>query len=50
MLAKAIGMTVVLTEVVADNGAAFFPTLQDLTGRHPAEIAGAIRGFLARVA
>ena len=41
MLAKAIGMTVVLTDVVADNGAAFFPTLQDLTGRHPAEIAGA---------
>ena len=31
MLAKAIGMTVVLTDVVADNGAAFFPTLQDLT-------------------
>jgi len=41
MLHKAIGMTVVLNEVVADNGAAFFPTLTELTGRHPVEITGA---------
>ncbi|MCB9796888.1 MAG: NAD-glutamate dehydrogenase [Alphaproteobacteria bacterium] len=41
MLAKQIGMTVVLTEVVADAGATFFPTLIDLTHRHVGEIAGA---------
>ncbi|MCB9763440.1 MAG: NAD-glutamate dehydrogenase [Alphaproteobacteria bacterium] len=40
MLAKPIGMTVVLTDVVADTGAAFFPLLMDLTHRHPGEIAG----------
>ncbi|MCB9741085.1 MAG: NAD-glutamate dehydrogenase [Alphaproteobacteria bacterium] len=41
MLAKQIGMTVVLTEVVADAGATFFPTLVDLTHRDVGEIAGA---------
>ena len=49
MLAREIGMTVALTEAVADCGATFFPVLLDLTGRTPAEILGAYysvcRGF-----
>ncbi|HJN75483.1 MAG TPA: NAD-glutamate dehydrogenase [Myxococcota bacterium] len=41
MLAREIGMTVALTQAVADCGATFFPVLLDLTGRHPVEILGA---------
>ena len=43
MLAKEIGMTVSLTETVADMGATFFPMMLDLAPRHPGEIMG---GFL----
>ncbi len=39
MLHTAIGMTVNLMEIVGDMGAAFFPSLMELTGRPPADIA-----------
>jgi glutamate dehydrogenase len=38
MLRKAIGLTVSLNEIVSDFGAAFFPTLIELTGASPVEI------------
>ena len=41
MLNKSIGMTSVLTRVVGESGALFFPTLQELTGAGPARVAGA---------
>ncbi|MDP2315995.1 MAG: NAD-glutamate dehydrogenase [Pseudomonadota bacterium] len=41
MLAKAIGMTMVLTQVATDAGAAFFPLMLDLTGASAGRIAGA---------
>ena len=41
MLAKAIGMTVLLTEVATDAGAAFFPMMLELTGASAGRIAGA---------
>ena len=48
MLAKEIGMTVALTETVADMGATFFPMMLDLNPRHPGEIMGGwLRGAKA---
>ncbi|MDP2304525.1 MAG: NAD-glutamate dehydrogenase [Pseudomonadota bacterium] len=41
MLAKAIGMTMVLTQVATDAGAAFFPLMLDLTGASAGRVAGA---------
>ncbi len=41
MLAKDIGLTVLLTEISTDAGAAFFPLMMDLTGASAARIAGA---------
>jgi len=41
MLAKAIGMTSVLTSVCTDAGAPFFPMMMDLTGASAARVAGA---------
>jgi glutamate dehydrogenase len=41
MLAKAIGMTMVLTQVATDAGAAFFPLMLDLTGAGAGRVAGA---------
>lgn len=41
LLAHDIGMTVALTEVVADAGVTFFPTMMDLTNRSPGEVTGA---------
>jgi glutamate dehydrogenase len=41
MLAKAIVMTVMLTEVATDAGAAFFPMMLELTGANAAKIAAA---------
>ncbi len=41
MLAKAIGMTMVLTQVATDAGAAYFPLMLDLTGASAARVAGA---------
>lgn len=49
MLAKAIGMTVLLTEVATDAGAAFFPMMMELTGASPARIAGAWRQAMSLV-
>ena len=41
LLAHDIGMTVALTQVVADAGVTFYPTMVDLTNRHPGEVTGA---------
>ncbi len=41
MLHQAIGLTASLNEVVADNGATFFPTLIELTSAHPTRILAA---------
>ncbi len=41
MLAKAIGMTMVLTQVATDAGAAYFPLMLDLTGASAGRVAGA---------
>jgi glutamate dehydrogenase len=41
MLAKAIGMTMVLTQVATDAGSAFFPLMLDLTGASAGKVAGA---------
>jgi glutamate dehydrogenase len=41
LLAHDIGMTVALNDVVADAGVTFFPTMLDLTNRHPGEVTGA---------
>ncbi len=41
MLAKAIGMTMVLTMVATDAGAAYFPLMLDLTGASAGRVAGA---------
>jgi glutamate dehydrogenase len=41
LLYRELGMNAVLTRVVADSGAAFFPTLLELTGASEAQIAGA---------
>ncbi len=41
MLAKAIGMTMVLTQVATDAGSAFFPLMLDLTGASAGRVAGA---------
>jgi glutamate dehydrogenase len=43
MLSKAIGMTVLLTEVMTDAGCNFFPQLLDLSGASAGKIAGAWR-------
>ena len=48
MLAKEIGMTVSLTETVADMGATFFPMMLDINPMHPGKIMGAwLRGAKA---
>ena len=41
MLAKAIGMTSILTAVCTDAGSAYFPMMMDLTGANAARVAGA---------
>jgi glutamate dehydrogenase len=41
MLAKAIGMTMVLMDVATDAGAAYFPLMLDLTGASAGRVAGA---------
>jgi glutamate dehydrogenase len=41
MLADQVGWTVALTQMVADTGATFVPSLLDLTSREPVEIMGA---------
>ncbi len=41
MLAKAIGMTVTLTQVATDAGATYFPLFMDLTGASASRVAGA---------
>jgi glutamate dehydrogenase len=41
MLAKDIGMTVLLTQVATDAGATFFPLMMDLTGQSAGKVAGA---------
>jgi glutamate dehydrogenase len=41
MLAKAIGMTVLLTQVCTDAGAAYFPMMLELTGSSVGRVAGA---------
>ncbi len=43
MLMKAIGMTVLLTEVMTDAGCNFFPHLMDLSGASAGRVAGAWR-------
>ena len=41
MLHKAIGMTVLLTQVATDAGSHYFPMMMDLTGASAAQVAGA---------
>ena len=49
MLAKDIGMTVLLTEVVTDAGCNFFPQMLDLTGASAGRVAGAWRAAMQLV-
>ncbi len=49
MLAKAIGMTVLLTDVATDAGCNYFPQMMDLTGASAGRIAGAWRSAMALV-
>ncbi len=49
MLAKAIGMTVLLTEVATDAGCNYFPQMMDLTGASAGRIAGAWRSAMGLV-
>ncbi len=41
MLHRAIGMTVLLTQVASDAGSHYFPMMMDLTGASAAQVAGA---------